>query len=95
MSTGLECEVIEIKKGIWFYILENCHDDWFQDWRENSTAYGPFPDCDSASLAIRKNHCSPGGQWTTALGENELELDLEKDPVLKKLIQNAKQPRFR
>lgn len=44
MSTGLECEFIEVEGKGHYYILQNWDcpvGAW--NWREHATAYGPFP----------------------------------------------------
>ena len=43
MSTGLECDLIEVEPQQWYYVLDqgSPRDAW--DWREYANAYGPFP----------------------------------------------------
>lgn len=62
MSTGFECEFVQTGDSEWFYVLQ----DWdcpvgAWDWREYSTAYGPFKDYESACGHLRDNHANPGG----------------------------------
>jgi hypothetical protein len=64
MSTGCECQYIEVKPGEWFYILEDYHaprNAW--DWREYADAYGPFPTREKASEHLHANFGNPGGAW--------------------------------
>ncbi len=94
MSTNSECQIIEIKKDQWFYILEDGDarkNAW--DWRVDATAYGPFENAESAKTYLLDNHCNPGGWSESPLAEGEAGLDLEKDSVLKKLIEVAVAPR--
>lgn len=93
MSTNCECRFIEIRKNAWFYLLEDGDapkNAW--DWREYATACGPFPSMDATHEYLRDNHANPGGYSESPLAEGELEVDLEKDPVLKKLIEQAYPP---
>lgn len=94
MSTGCECEFLEVRKDQWYYILEHYNapkNSW--DWHEHADAYGPFPSEDAAHEHLRENHANPGGSSTCALPAGVLEVDLEKDPVLKRLIAEAQAPR--
>ena len=64
MSTGLNCAFVEVKPGCWYYLLE----DWDSpkgafDWREHTTAYGPFDTEDDAVEHLDDNHANPGG-WS-------------------------------
>lgn len=62
MSTGLECDFIEVEPAVWYYLLQ----DWScpvgaWDWREFATAYGPFATYEEAHEHLRTNHANPGG----------------------------------
>lgn len=66
MSTGLECEFFEPKRGDWYYALQ----DWScpvgaWDWREYATCYGPFSTYEAACEHLRVNHANPGGHTVT------------------------------
>jgi hypothetical protein len=93
MSTNSECDFIEIKKNVWYYILENYDapkNAW--DWREYATCYGPFSSFDIANKYLSDNHANPGGYSMNELGKNDPDVNLEKDSTLKKLIENACSP---
>lgn len=95
MSTNSNCSFIEVRKGAWYYVLENSNarkNAW--DWREAATAYGPFPSKESA-LDHLDNHPNPGGYNTEALKDDEIERNLDRDPVLKNLIESAQPPQER
>ena len=84
-SSGLNCELVEWMPGRWYYLLEDYGSPkgaW--DWRENSTAYGPFHSQDEAVDHLQQNHSNPGG-WSVA----EYEERLHKDEVLQGLIEKA------
>lgn len=96
MSTNSECLFIEIERGKWFYILEDYSapkNAW--DWREHASCYGPFASEAEADQHLCDSHASPGGACIAALGEGEERVDIEKDPVLKGLIEGAHAPRPR
>ncbi|MFJ8158513.1 hypothetical protein [Streptomyces sp. NPDC094468] len=62
MSTGVNCEVIEVEPGKWFYILEETdapRNSW--DWREYASASGPFTSQESAEQHLADHHANPGG----------------------------------
>lgn len=97
MSTNSECQFIEIKKGQWYYILENHNapkNAW--DWREYASCYGPFPSLDAAEKHLSDNHANPGGACIIELADGESERDLSMmSEVLRKLIENALAPSSR
>lgn len=77
MSTGCNCEFIEVAPGEWFYVLEHTgapRNAW--DWREHATAYGPFRTFDVAEQHLSANHPNPGGfsetPWTEGFKPDEL-----------------------
>lgn len=85
MSSGLECHIYEIEKGVWWYLLE----DWDApkntwDWREFSTAYGPFDTEDEAYEHLCANHSNPGGHAVIPFEEG-----FTPDKVLSKRIEIA------
>lgn len=86
MSTGLECNFIEVAPGKWFYVLQdgNCPVQCW-DWREYATAYGPFPTLDVAQAHLRKWHANPGGYST-----EEYSADYKPDEVMAGLIATAR-----
>lgn len=93
MSSGLECQIIQVEQNKWFYLLQ----DWdcprgAWDWREYATAYGPFPDSDAAHVHLQENHANPGGHWLLPLDPGVERLDLSKDETLAKLIAKAQAP---
>ncbi|MET8411727.1 hypothetical protein ABZV34_27140 [Streptomyces sp. NPDC005195] len=62
MSTGLECQFIEVKHGQWYYVLEDGDaPKGAFDWREYATAYGPFTTHDAAADHLITTHANPGG----------------------------------
>lgn len=90
MSTNSECQILEVAKGKWFYILEDRHAPkgaW--DWREHARGYGPFDSEEKAEGHLRDNHPNPGGHWTEPLPEGVTERDMSDDQVLKDLIAAA------
>lgn len=93
MSTGCKCSKIEVATDKWYYLLEDRNapkNAW--DWRDHATAYGPFPTDEAADQHLSDNHPNPGGSSTIKLPAGEVSLDLEKDPVLKQLIETAVAP---
>ena len=90
MSTNSECLIIQVRPDQWYYILEDYNapkNAW--DWREYATSYGPFVSEEAADEHLADNHANPGGSTTMRLEEGVTELNLEKDSVLKKLIESA------
>lgn len=82
MSTNSECLFVEVQPGQWWYLLEHYNapkNSW--DWREHSTAYGPFTSEDSAYEHLRDNHANPGGSCTSSYVEG-----FKPDEVLQRLI---------
>lgn len=65
MSTGLNCEFVEVEPGKWYYLLEDgSAPKMAWDWREFAHAYGPFSLYDEASEHLRRHHANPGGSLT-------------------------------
>jgi hypothetical protein len=65
MSTGCNCEFLEVQPGRWFYVLEDYDapkNAW--DWHDNATAYGPFASEALAEQHLHANHANPGGSST-------------------------------
>lgn len=90
MSTNSECLFIQVKSDQWYYVLEDYNapkNAW--DWREYATAYGPFRTEDAANGHLCDNHANPGGSTTQELPEGVAVLDLSKDEVLRRLIDEA------
>lgn len=88
VKSGLNCDFIEVQPGEWYYILENWDaPNYAWNWREYATAYGPFTTQENASDHLDDNHANPGGYREHPYQEG---FDLEKDTVLKKLVDNAK-----
>ena len=66
MSTGLNCEFVELTPGQWYYLLQNWDspaNPW--DWREYATAYGPFVTQEKGSQHLSDHHANPGGYGIT------------------------------
>jgi hypothetical protein len=96
MSTGLECALIEITRGKWYYILENGWErEEGENWLEHATAYGPFASEEAADEHLTENHSNPGGVWTNALPEGRETLIRDTDTTLKGLIDRAQKPTAR
>lgn len=97
MSTGLECEIVEVTPGEWFYVLQNWDcpvGAW--DWREYATAYGPFGSEDEAEQHLSDHHANPGG-WSVVEYEpgaklSETEQTLFADARERKLQASARRP---
>lgn len=88
MSTGLNCFFIEVEPGAWYYLLEEGNapkNAW--DWREFSTAYGPFGDVKQAQTHLMDEHANPGG-WTV----DPYEPGRQPDEVLAAKIAEAINP---
>lgn len=86
MSTGFECEFIEVEPGKWYYVLQNWDcpvGAW--DWREYATAYGPFMSEERTDDHLRRNHANPGGSMTLRYEEG-----YKPDTVMTELIAHAK-----
>lgn len=86
MSTGCECEFIEVAPGRWYYVLEDLHapkNAW--DWRDNASAWGPFPDLEKADQHLRDHHANPGGHSVSEYAEG-----FTPDEVLAALIAGAR-----
>jgi hypothetical protein len=62
MSTGLECNFVEVEPNKWYYLLQqsNCPVQCW-DWREHADCYGPFTTFDLAQRHLDDNHANPGG----------------------------------
>ena len=90
MSTNSNCSILEVERGRWYYILEDYSapkNAW--DWREYATAYGPFASSDASIEHLHRYHANPGGYSIDALEAGVERLNFDKDPVLKKLIEEA------
>jgi hypothetical protein len=86
MSTGLECQFIEVHPGEWWYLLESgSAPKMAWDWREYAEAYGPFKDYEIAHEHLRVNHANPGGHSI-----QEYKAGYEPDAVMTKLMKEAK-----
>lgn len=94
MSTGCECQFLEIERDRWYYLLEDCNapkNSW--DWREHATAYGPFSSQELAEKHLRDNHANPGGSSVTELPPGQDKVDLSSDETLRQLIETAQTSR--
>lgn len=94
MSTGCNCLFVQVEAEKWYYVLEHGSapkNAW--DWREYSTAYGPFSTEEVAHQHLHDNHANPGGAEICPLPDGVVKLDIEKDSTLKELIENAKPAR--
>lgn len=60
MSTGLECQFIEIEPDKWYMVLETRGGDQW-DWMETATVDGPFDTFDKALAHLDANYANPGG----------------------------------
>ncbi|MCS4089931.1 hypothetical protein [Rhizobium sp. BK176] len=86
MSTGQECMIFEHEPGEWYYALESAFSDGDEfDWREQASAYGPFPTYDAACRHLSDNHANPGGHtmWEHA------DFARERDDVTDRLVAEA------
>ena len=87
MSSGLECDIVGLSDGRWFYILENSATSKNAfDWRaEDPSAGGPFASEQAAMQGLMRKHQNPGGY-------NSFEITVEEviaDPNLKRSIEKA------
>lgn len=93
MSTNSNCQFIQTEPEKWFYVLEHSHapkNSW--DWREHASCYGPFESEEKADEHLRDNHANPGGCEVCELPPGIEKLDLSKDEVLQRLINEAENP---
>ena len=81
MSTGFECEFVEVEPDRWYYVLQNWDcpvGAW--NWREYATAYGPFGSFEGARDHLHNNHANPGGysihQYTEGYEPDEIMTNL-------------------
>ncbi|HDZ51421.1 MAG TPA: hypothetical protein ENH63_06460 [Sulfitobacter litoralis] len=87
MSSGLECDIVGLTDGRWFYILENpgASKNAF-DWRaDDPSVGGPFGSEEAAMKGLMRKHQNPGGY-------NSYEITVEEaiaDPILKKNLEKA------
>ncbi len=87
MSSGLECDIVGLTDGRWFYILErlNTPKNAF-DWRaEDPSVGGTFMSEDAAMEGLKRKHQNPGGY-------NPYEITVEEpiaDPNLRQNIEKA------
>lgn len=92
MSTGLECEIVEVRPGEWYYILELGFAPrvaW--DWREHARAVGPFPSYDAAWEHLADFEANPGGHAILAL-DGPYAVDVDNDETLRHLVDGAQPP---
>lgn len=85
MSTGCNCEFVEVEPGKWYYILEDTRapkNAW--DWREYAFAYGPFSTEDEANKHLVYNHANPGGSYSIPYVDG-----FKPDSILEQLIKEA------
>lgn len=85
MSTGLECEFIEVAPGEWYYLLEQGSAPkiaW--DWREYANAYGSFRTYEEAHKHLRDHHANPGGHTVQEYVEG-----FKPDNMLAELLSEA------
>ncbi len=96
MKAVLECLLVEPIKDEWYYIIENAPPNisaW--NWIDYSTAYGPFPNIDTARIHLKTNHSNFDNNSVmefnhfSKLSEHKKEpyLDLMRHSILK-LIQS-------
>lgn len=59
MSSGLKCQFVEYRPGVWYCVLE---DDFTEsgDWRANATAHGPHPTLRAAQWHLEEHYQNPG-----------------------------------
>jgi|ERR1035437_3817966 hypothetical protein len=82
MSTNANCRFYEIKPGVWYYVLEDSNapsNSW--DWREYSSAYGPFNNKHEAQTHLSAYHANPGG-WTTIPFDKNHKSDVLEDKLI-------------
>lgn len=91
MSTGRECELIEVRPGEWFFLLENDFTPvgaW--DWREHDPyCGGPYPTLDACADGLHENHANPGGWFQRSLAPGQTEAKLS-EPVAKAVAEARK-----
>lgn len=95
MSTSLECQIIEMRPGQWYYLAEPAMARGLTyDWREQSIATGPFASSDAAAEHIARHHADAGEHWVVALPEGVPQRDLSApaNAWLKRVIERARTP---
>lgn len=60
MSTGLDCQIVEIQPNEWYYELEQYGN------RDMYDVFGPFPTDTAAEQHIHDHQANPGGWCVTA-----------------------------
>jgi len=88
MSSGLNCEYIEISPKTWYYILEDSDapkNSW--NWFEYASACGPFVSFDKAQDHLHENHSNPGGY-----NKYSYEKDFVPNESIRKLLDDAIKP---
>ncbi|MCV9963896.1 hypothetical protein OIU34_18630 [Pararhizobium sp. BT-229] len=86
MSSGKECMIFENQPAEWYYALESDFsdgDEW--DWREDASAYGPFPSYEAACDHLSAHHSNPGGHTMVDFAD----LERERDKVIDQLVAGA------
>lgn len=88
MSTGLECNLVEVEPNKWYYLLQqgNCPVQCW-DWREHADCHGPFSTEAAALQHLDDNHANPGGYSTRAYTP-----EYKPDEVMQRLIAAAISP---
>lgn len=90
MSSGANCQIIEVKRDKWYYLLERDPDsDSGDDWREDANCHGPFSSPDAATEHLDRNYANPGDWWETPLPKGQDEVDLSQDATLAAAIARA------
>lgn len=85
MSTGSECEFIEVEPDEWYYILEHMHAPKNAgDWRDYATGYGPFRSRQTANIHLCDHHANPGGHSVQPYVDG-----FKPDATLAELIRDA------
>ncbi|MCU0951150.1 MAG: hypothetical protein MUC68_08795 [Burkholderiaceae bacterium] len=95
MSTSLECQIIEIRPGAWYYLAEPAMARGLTyDWREQSRATGPFASSDAAAEHIQQHYADAGEHWIVALPDGVAQRDLSSpaNAWLKRVIDAARAP---
>ena len=86
MSTGLNCQFVEVAPGAWMLVLEEGSapkQSW--DWREYATSYGMFASEEKANEFLHQHFANPGGSCSYPYDPDE-----KPDPVMTDLISRAR-----
>lgn len=91
MSIDRECVFIQVSQSEWFYLIgPERQEKWDRDWMEEAIAFGPFAGSTYASEHLQLFYPGTQGYRLHHLPDFCQHLNLNEDPLLAHLIQNAR-----